>query len=173
MSFDSKLLAGTMDVQMTAIPLLLSFLNMLVSGQMMEDFNLELITPKAECDLVLVSQPGVTKGKVSNYSSIAQLIYITTDFGRGTTNFQNVQKLLEVGQGEIFRSMSARVSCLLTIARISNDLEASQLIDIMKGFKIAEKYLVIFAETLNNTLLRRKPINFNVMINHRYPGVPI
>ena len=96
-----------------------------------------------------------------------------TDFGRGSINFQNVQKLLEAGEGEIFRSMSARISCLMTIARTNNDLEASQLIDTVNGFMIAEKYLVIFTEELNNTLLRRKTINFNVVINHRNSGVPI
>ena len=61
---DSKSLAGTMNVQMTAILLLSSILSMLVLGLMMEVANSELIPPKSECDMVLVSQPGVNMGKV-------------------------------------------------------------------------------------------------------------
>ena len=67
MSFDSNLLAGTMDARITAIILLSSVLNMLVSGELTEDINLKLIPPKEKCDLVLVAQPRVNKGKVYVY----------------------------------------------------------------------------------------------------------
>ena len=49
---------------MTAVLLLFSAFNMVLSGELMEDSNLELISHKERCDLVLVSQPGVNKGNV-------------------------------------------------------------------------------------------------------------
>ena len=66
--------------------------------------------------------------------------------------------------------MMARMSCLITMAQMYNDTEVSQLIDIVNEYKISKKYLIIFMETLNATLLREKTINFNVIVYHNEPG---
>ena len=62
------------------------------------------------------------------------------------------------------------MSCLMVIARKHNESEVSQLMDIVNEFRIEKKYLLIFLETFNTTFLRKKTINFNVIISHREPG---
>ena len=84
--------------------------------------------------------------------------------------FQNLGKLFNVKESKIFKSMTARMSCLMTMAQINNDLEVSQLIDIVNELKISKKYLIIFMATLNATLLRKKAITFNVIIHHTESG---
>ena len=93
-----------------------------------------------------------------------------SDFGRGTAKFQNFGKLLEVKESDKFKHMMQKMSCLLTVARMNDNLEVSQLIDVVNEFKISKKYLVIFAETTNITLLQKKTITFNVIIHHNESG---
>lgn len=64
------------------------------------------------------------------------------------------------------------MSCLTTVTEMSNELEVSKLMDIMHDLKIAQKYLIVFMDTLNITTLHETMINFNVMINHRGTGAP-
>ena len=85
--------------------------------------------------------------------------------------FQSFQNLLEIKDGEKFRSLRAMMSCLVTITEMSNESEVSKMIDIMHEFKIAQKHLIIFMDTLNTTLLSERTVNYNVMINHRGTGV--
>ena len=92
------------------------------------------------------------------------------DFGRGTVKFQNLGELLKIKVSEKFKSMTARMSCLMTMTRMNNDLEVSQLIDVVNELKVSKKYLIIFVETLNTTLLRKKAIPFNVIIHHNESG---
>ena len=66
--------------------------------------------------------------------------------------------------------MMTKMSCLITMARLSNDLEVSQLINIVNEFKIPKKSLIIFMENLNATILRKKVITFNVIIHHIESG---
>ena len=53
---------------------------------------------------------------------------------------------------------------------MNNELEVSQLIDVVNGLKISKKYLTTYMETLNATMLSKKAINFNVIIHHNEPG---
>ena len=92
------------------------------------------------------------------------------DFGRGTINFQNLGELLAINGSDKFKSLVARINCLKTMAQLNNDLEVSQLIDVMNDLKISKKHLIIFMETLNTTLFRKKAINFNVTIHHNESG---
>ena len=66
--------------------------------------------------------------------------------------------------------MTARMSCLMTIVRKHNDSEVYQLIDIVNDFWIEKKYLVVFVAKFNTTFLRKKTVNFNVIINQEEPG---
>ena len=96
---------------------------------------------------------------------------ISSDFGRGTIKFQSVQNLLQEKDDEKFRSLTARMSCLMTIAEMRRESEVSKLIDIINELKMAQKYLIVFVDTLNITLLHKQTINFNVIINHRKSGM--
>ena len=85
---------------------------------------------------------------------------------------QSFQNLYEVTKYGKFRSLMARMSCLVTIAVMRNDAEMSQLIDIVNEIRVYKKYLIIFADTWNTTLMQKRTINFNVNINHRGRGMP-
>ena len=92
------------------------------------------------------------------------------DFGRSTIKFQNLENLFNVRGSKMLKAMTARVSCLMTVARMNNDWEVSQLIDVVNELQISKKYLIIFKESLNTTLLRKKAIIFNVVIHHIESG---
>ena len=96
-----------------------------------------------------------------------------SDLGRGTIKFQNLGKLMEVKESKKFMSMTARMSCLVTMTQMNNDLEVSQLIDVMNELKIPKKYLIISMKTLNATLLEKKAITFDVIIHHMESGESI
>ena len=70
----------------------------------------------------------------------------------------------------MFKSMTARMLCLVTMTKLNKDLEVSQLIDVVNEFRISKKYLIIFIKNLNTTLLRQKAITFNVIIHHNGAG---
>ena len=69
--------------------------------------------------------------------------------------------------------MTASMSCLITMARMYSDPEVSQLIDVINGLKISKRYLIIYVERLNTSLLREKSINFNTIIHHIESGESI
>ena len=77
---------------------------------------------------------------------------------------------MEVKENKEFMSMTARMSCLVTMAQMNDDLEVSQLIDALTELKISKTYLIISMETLNATLLKEKTITFNVIIHHKESG---
>ena len=79
----------------------------------------------------------------------------------------------KVANDQIFRSLARRMSCLTTITLTRNELQISEMIDIINELHIPRKYLIIFADTLNTTYLSEKMINFNVMINHKGKGINI
>ena len=84
---------------------------------------------------------------------------------------QSFQNLYEVKNDGKFRSLIARMSCLVTVAVMQNYAEISQLIDIVNEIRVSKKYLIIFTDTLDATLMQKRTINFNVIINHRHKGV--
>ena len=55
---------------------------------------------------------------------------------------------------------------------MTNELEISEMIDIINELPIPKKYLITFVETLDTTKLPERTINFNVIINHRGKGIP-
>ena len=94
------------------------------------------------------------------------------DFGRGAVKFQRFQNLWHEQDGEAFRSLTTKMSCLIAVAEMSNELEVAKLMDIMHDLKIAQKHLIVVMDTFNTTMLAKRRINFNVMINHRgKPGM--
>ena len=78
--------------------------------------------------------------------------------------------LLRVEDDMRLMNIMKSISCLMTIAHVNHDTEASQLIDIVTKFRIAQKYLTIISNKFNMNYLQNKTINFNVMLNHLGPG---
>ena len=68
--------------------------------------------------------------------------------------------------------MTSGMPCLLTVSTLRSELVLTKLMDIMQEVKIAEKYLIVFMDTFNATMLHEQIINFNVIINHKETGKP-
>ena len=68
-------------------------------------------------------------------------------------------------------SLTSKMSCLITITEMSNELELLTLIDILHMLKITHKYLVAIMDTFNTTAFGETTANFKVMINHREEGM--
>ena len=62
------------------------------------------------------------------------------------------------------------ISCLMTIAYVNSDTEASQLIDFMTEFRMEDINLTIVNPRLELKSIQNKTLNFNVMMNHHEPG---
>ena len=85
--------------------------------------------------------------------------------------FDSFQNMKNVAYGEIFGSVSRSMSCLMTITQMSNEMQISEMIDVMNELHVPQKYLVILINTLNTTMVTKRTINFDVMIYHR-EGIP-
>ena len=83
--------------------------------------------------------------------------------------YQGLQNLLK--DRDILTSMTARLSCIMTITETNNDLELLELISIMHQLTIPKKYLFAKMVTFNSSVFRKTTINFNVMIYHREEGM--
>ena len=86
--------------------------------------------------------------------------------------FDSFQHMENVAYGDIFRSVIRRMSCLMTITQMTNEMQISEMINVMNELHVTQKYLVILIDTLNTTMLTKRTINFNVMIYHRGKGGP-
>ena len=64
------------------------------------------------------------------------------------------------------------MSCLLTISKLSNEFEVQTMMDTIQGLSIAQKFLIVVTESFNASMIDERPINFNVMINHKDAGEP-
>ena len=159
-----------MDVEVRKILILIIILNSATFVQLLEHNIQKESLPSEGCDIILVSHPGIDKGIKIIYLRHFKN-YLSPDLGRGAIKFQSFQNLLEVEDSKKFRSVTSRMSCLMTVAEMSNELEVSKMIEIIHELKIAQKYLIIFIDTLNTTVLHERTINFNVMINHGETGV--
>ena len=95
--------------------------------------------------------------------------------GRSTLEFENVNQLLEVKNGERFKSIMSSISCLMTVAVTDSTQEVSLLIDFVRdlrseGYRVAKTQLLVMIPLLDHVLLENKTINFNVMIMENGTG---
>ena len=81
--------------------------------------------------------------------------------------FDSYQNMKNVANGEIFRSLITRMSCVMIITQMRNEMQISEMIDVMSELHVAQKYLVILIDTFNTAMVTKRTINFNVMIYHR------
>ena len=80
---------------------------------------------------------------------------------------------MDVKNSEKFKSLTASMSCMVTITELSTELEVFKLIDYVEDLKVAQKYLVIFLNTTNTSFLSEITINFDVIINNKRRGKTI
>ena len=125
------------------------------------------------CTSMLISDsiiyPGETSYVVHNMWGVTY--HICASEGQGSIlRFRNVANLLRVEDGMRLMIILKSISCLMTIAHVSSDTEASQLIDFVTKFRIAQKYLTIVNPKLDVKSLQNTTINFNVLLHHLGPG---
>ena len=89
---------------------------------------------------------------------------------RGTIRFSSVSHLVSMEDDLRIMSIWTSVSCLITIANVKSDAEASRLIDFLTKLRMAQKHMTIVSSTSDTRYLQNKTINFNVMLNHLGPG---
>ena len=89
---------------------------------------------------------------------------------KSTLRFQNLAHLLKVESDTRLLNILASISCLMTIAHVSTDIEVSKLIDMMTKIRVDKKHLYIATHTLNLVSHQNKTINYNVVIHHKGAG---
>ena len=89
---------------------------------------------------------------------------------RGTIRFRSVSHLLALENNLRIMKIWASVSCMIAIANVNSDAEASQLIDFLTKLRVAQKHLTIVNPTSVVGYLHNKTINFNVKVKHPGPG---
>ena len=87
-----------------------------------------------------------------------------------TVRFRYVRQLLEYQVDGRLISIMKSISCLRTVVQAQNDTEASQVIDLVKEFRVAQKDLIITIPNWNVNYLQNKTINFKVIIKHQAAG---
>ena len=147
-----------MNVKGTFILTTLLILNYMVHAQVLGHLNLQQHLTMEGCDLMTVAYP---EANTNTHSLV---------FKGGIISFQGFNHLLDVKDEVKFRFLMARMSCLVIIARLKCDTEILQLMDRVKEIKISKKYLTIFIENLDTTILPNMTINFNVIFNHGKQG---
>ena len=86
--------------------------------------------------------------------------------------FDSFQNMMNVAYGHTFRSVIQKMSCMMTITQVTNEMQIPEMIDVIYELHVPQIYLVILIDTLNTTMVTKRTINFNVMIYHRGEGGP-
>ena len=89
---------------------------------------------------------------------------------RGTIRFSSVSHLVSMEDDLRIMSIWTSVSCLITIANVKSDAEASQLIDFLTKVRMAQKHMTIVSSTSDTRYLQNRTINFDVMVKKFGPG---
>ena len=88
-----------------------------------------------------------------------------------TLRFNSVAHLRRFKDDRMLMDILSSFSCLMTIADVSTDTEASELVDTVTKFRNAKKQLIISIPKLNVAFLQNYTINFNVVIHHKGKGI--
>ena len=97
--------------------------------------------------------------------------FFVPDFGGGIVRFSSNEKFLGLKDDERLLSIVSSTSCLATVAENDSNEKVSQLIDFISGLNVKEKHLLIqMSSGLESNVLKKKRINFNVVITHSSSG---
>ena len=80
--------------------------------------------------------------------------------------FHSLANLLRIENDSRLVNIFSSISCLITTANVSSNMEVSNVIDYVSTLRVSKKHLTVFTSKLNDTCLQKKAINFNVVINH-------
>ena len=98
------------------------------------------------------------------------MYHLSSEDVRSTLRFRNLADLLKIESETRLLNVLASISCLITIAHVSTDIEVSKLIDMVAKIRVAKKHLYIATHQLNLDSLQNKTINYNVAIHHKGTG---
>ena len=126
------------------------------------------------CTSLFVSDYSNITGKLHSNEIVSFLLkfwflYVSDD-GMSAVRFRYVRQLLEYQVDGRLISIMKSISCLRTVVQAQNDTEASQVIDLVKEFRVAQKDLIITIPNWNVNYLQNKTINFKVIIKHQAAG---
>ena len=124
------------------------------------------------CTSIVVSESPIYQGEVFrgfNKCSYLNQACATEDYGI-VMRFNNIANLQRVENAISLETITNSITCLMAMAHVNSDAEATKLIDLLSEIRIAKKYLTIVIPKLNMTFLQKKTINFNVILRHSKPG---
>ena len=84
--------------------------------------------------------------------------------------FGGIKNLMEINDEGRLLSVLSSTSCLTIFARSAIVEDFSNLVDFTSKIRVINKYLILQTPPLNTTLLQRKEINFNILINEIHSG---
>ena len=85
--------------------------------------------------------------------------------------YSSVGQLLGIEDDKTLATVLTSSSCLSVIAQSTKVEDISNLVDLVSNIRVKNKYIMVQTPPLNTTLLQRKKINFNVMVNEVESGM--
>ena len=97
--------------------------------------------------------------------------FFVPDFRGGIVRLSSNEKFMGLKDDERLLSIVSSTSCLATVAENDSNEEVSKMIDFISGLNVQEKHLLIqMSSGLESNVLKKKRINFNVVISHSSSG---
>ena len=124
------------------------------------------------CMSLVISLLPIDQGNASVLFKLSKTLVLTflSEGARSTMRFSSVSHLVAIEDDLRIMSIWTSVSCLITMAKVKSNAEASRLIDFLTKLRMAQKHLTIVKPSSDIRYLQNKTINFNVMVNHLGPG---
>ena len=92
------------------------------------------------------------------------------EIGTSTLRCKDATELLKLRGNLLFSSISASISCLVTIVETDDNEEVLKLLNMMSDLSVAKKYLLLILPTFDSTKFANLTVNFQVMIHHKETG---
>ena len=95
------------------------------------------------------------------------MLLLSSEDSSNALRFRSLSNLLAIEDDPRLMNIFSSISCLMTIANVSSNMEVSNVIDFISALRVSKKHLTLFTSKLNDTCLQKKAINFNVVIFHK------
>ena len=95
---------------------------------------------------------------------------VSSEDSSDVIRFHSLANLLRIENDSRLLNIFSSISCLMTTANVSSNMEVSNVIDYVSTLRVSKKHLTVFTSKLNDTCLQKKAINFNVVIYHNEPS---
>ena len=96
-------------------------------------------------------------------------IYLS-EIGTSSMRSQDTKELLKMIGNPLFPSISASISCLISIVETDDNEEVLKLIEMINNLSVTKKYMLLIMSTFDSTMFSNLTINFQVMVHHSNTG---